>query len=53
MRDGYERGGLYLLYSCVGIRAGRFVCFMLTLEAAMCGEVYPVTLVLDDERAES
>jgi len=27
------------LYSCVGIRAGRFVCSVLTLEVAMSGEV--------------
>ena len=40
MRDGYGRGGPCLLYSCVGIRAGRFICFVLTLKAAMIGEVH-------------
>jgi len=30
------------MYSCVGIQAGRFVCSVLTLEAAMSGEVQQV-----------
>jgi len=28
------------MYSYVGIRAGRFVCFVLTLEVIMSGEVH-------------
>jgi len=36
----YERGGPYLLYSYVGIRTGRFLCSVLTLEATMSGEVH-------------
>jgi len=54
MRDGCGRGGLYLLYSCVGIQAGRFVCSMLTFEAAMSEEVHSRCLcMLDYKRAGS
>jgi len=54
MRDQCGRGGLYLLYSCVGIRAGRFVCSMLTLEVSMSGEVHSrYSRMLDYERAGS
>jgi len=54
MCDGYGRGCPYLLYSCVGIRAGRFVCFVLTLEAAMSGEVHSrCSRMLNYERADS
>jgi len=54
MRDGYGQGGPYLLYSCVGIRAKRFVCSVLTLEAAMSGEVNSrCSRMLDYERAGS
>jgi len=38
-RDFYRQGGSYWMYSCVGIRARRFVCFVLTLEDVMSGKV--------------
>jgi len=51
MCDGCRQGGPYLLYSCVGIRAGMFVCFVLTLEAAVSGEVHSkCSHMLDNER---
>ena len=54
MRDGYGREGPYLLYSYVGIRAGRFICFMLTLEAAMSEEVHSrCSRMLDYEQTGS
>jgi len=54
MCDGYGRGGPYLLYSCMGIQAGRFVCSVLTLEAAMSGEVHSrCSRMLDYERTSS
>jgi len=54
MCDGYGQGGQYLLYSCVGIRAGRFLCSVLTLEAAMSGEVHcRCSRMLDYESARS
>jgi len=44
--------GSYLLYSCVGIQTGRFVCSVLTLEAAMSKEVHSrCSRMLDYERA--
>ena len=51
-----DAGGVlqYLLYSCVGIRAGRFVCSELTPEATMSGEVHSrCSRMLDYERAGS
>jgi len=43
-----------MLYSCVGIRSGRFVCSMLILEAAMSGEVHSrCSRMLDYERVGS
>ena len=42
------------LYCYVGIRARRFVCFVLTLEATMSGEVHSrCSRMLDYERAGS
>jgi len=41
-------------YSCVGIRAGRLVCSVLTLEATMSGEVHNrYSRMLDYKRAGS
>ena len=43
-----------MLYSCVRIRAGRFICSVLTLEATMSGEVHSrCSRMLDYERAGS
>jgi len=43
-----------MLYFCVGIRARRFVCSMLTLEAAMSGEVHSrCSRMLDYEQVGS
>jgi len=40
------------LYSCVGIRAGRFICSVLTLEVALSREVHSwCSRTLDYERA--
>jgi len=40
------------MYSCVGIRAGRFVCFILTLEDVISEDVYNrmCSIMLDYER---
>jgi len=52
MRGSCERGGLYLLCSCMGIRAGRFVSSVLTPEAVVSGEVHRrCSRMLDYERA--
>jgi len=43
-----------MLYSFVGIRAGRFVCVVLALKAAMSGEVHSrCSRMLDYERVGS
>jgi len=43
-----------MLYSCVGIQARRFVCFVLTLEAVVSGEVHSrYSRMLDYERVGS
>jgi len=41
-------------YSCVGIRVGRLVCSVLTLEATMSGEVHSrCSRMVDYERTRS